>query len=60
MILKVVNYLVLGFINLYSLYFFITGLGYFKKKKMNKLKTKRKTILQFYYQQEMKKMLYQT
>lgn len=59
MILKVVNYLVLGFINLYSLYFFITGLGYFKKKK-KELKIKRKTILQFYYQQEMKKMLYQT
>lgn len=42
MILKVVNYLVLGFINLYSLYFFITGLGYFKKKKNEQIKNKKK------------------
>ena len=42
MILKVINYLVLGFINLYSLYFFITGLGYFKKKKNEQIKNKKK------------------
>lgn len=42
MILRVINYLVLGFINLYGLYFFITGMMYFKKKKSEQIKNKKK------------------